>query len=137
MGHRAWTGTDENWLGGGTTMWWSHADADTNRSWLTAAGLVVEHEEFVPEGDGVTSMSGRDDWFETARVPAAEHPHDTEDLVRPVAFTRHERGLTEAQPTRAAGVPESEVRRFDTERIVPAEPPAMRFVGAMRAPRRS
>ena len=52
MGHRAWTGTDENWLGGGTPMWWSHADADTNRSWLTQAGFTVEREEFVPEGDG-------------------------------------------------------------------------------------
>ena len=52
MGHTAWTGTDENWLGGGTPMWWSHTDADTNRSWLTEAGFTVEREEFVPEGDG-------------------------------------------------------------------------------------
>ncbi|MFB6893957.1 methyltransferase domain-containing protein [Kitasatospora sp. NPDC056327] len=50
-GHRAWTGTDENWLGGGAAMWWSHADADTSRSWLVRAGLEVSHEEFVPEGD--------------------------------------------------------------------------------------
>ncbi|WP_053648554.1 class I SAM-dependent methyltransferase [Streptomyces sp. XY431] len=50
-GHRAWTGTDENWLGGGAAMWWSHADAATNRSWLVRAGLDVVHEEFVPEGD--------------------------------------------------------------------------------------
>ncbi|MBB4904386.1 class I SAM-dependent methyltransferase [Actinophytocola algeriensis] len=52
MGHGAWTGVDENWLGGGAAMWWSHADADTNRAWLTEAGFTVEHEEFVPEGDG-------------------------------------------------------------------------------------
>ncbi|MFJ8430687.1 class I SAM-dependent methyltransferase [Kitasatospora sp. NPDC094019] len=51
-GYRAWTGTDENWLGGGAAMWWSHADADTSRSWLSQAGLEVWHEEFVPEGDG-------------------------------------------------------------------------------------
>lgn len=50
-GHRAWTGVDEDWLGGGTPMWWSHADAATNRSWITRAGLTVEREEFVPEGD--------------------------------------------------------------------------------------
>ncbi|MFC9861166.1 MULTISPECIES: class I SAM-dependent methyltransferase [unclassified Streptomyces] len=50
-GHRAWTGVDEDWLGGGTPMWWSHADAATNRSWITQAGLTVEREEFVPEGD--------------------------------------------------------------------------------------
>ncbi|MEV4560182.1 class I SAM-dependent methyltransferase [Kitasatospora sp. NPDC049285] len=50
-GHRAWTGTDENWLGGGAAMWWSHADAETYRGWLVAAGLDVLHEEVVPEGD--------------------------------------------------------------------------------------
>ncbi len=50
-GHRAWTGTDENWLGGGAAMWWSHADAATSRSWLVRAGLDVVHEAFVPEGD--------------------------------------------------------------------------------------
>jgi hypothetical protein len=33
-------------------MWWSHADAATNRAWMTQAGLTVEREEFVPEGDG-------------------------------------------------------------------------------------
>ncbi len=52
MGHQAWTGTEDNWLGGGATMWWSHADAATNRAWLEQAGLVVDHEEFVPEGSG-------------------------------------------------------------------------------------
>lgn len=51
-GHRAWTGLDEDWLGGGTAMWWSHADAPTYRAWLTRAGLTVEQEEFVPEGEG-------------------------------------------------------------------------------------
>lgn len=51
-GHRAWTGLDEDWLGGGTAMWWSHADAPTYRAWLTRAGLAVEQEEFVPEGEG-------------------------------------------------------------------------------------
>jgi SAM-dependent methyltransferase len=50
-GYRAWTGVDENWLGGGVPMWWSQADAATYRSWLTQAGLSVEREEFVPEGD--------------------------------------------------------------------------------------
>ncbi|WP_327186916.1 class I SAM-dependent methyltransferase [Streptomyces sp. NBC_01334] len=50
-GHRAWTGVDEDWLGGGTPMWWSHADVATNRSWITQAGLVIEQEEFVPEGE--------------------------------------------------------------------------------------
>jgi hypothetical protein len=50
-GHRAWTGVDEDWLGGGAAMWWSHPDAATSRQWMVEAGLRVEREEFVPEGD--------------------------------------------------------------------------------------
>jgi SAM-dependent methyltransferase len=50
-GHDAWTGVEDDWLGGGATMWWSHADAATYREWLTAAGFTVERQEFVPEGD--------------------------------------------------------------------------------------
>lgn len=51
-GYWAWTGYEENWLDGGAPMWWSQADVATYRSWLTQAGLVIEREEFVPEGDG-------------------------------------------------------------------------------------
>jgi SAM-dependent methyltransferase len=51
-GYWAWTGTEENWLGGGAPMWWSHADVATYRSWIGSAGLAIDREEFVPEGDG-------------------------------------------------------------------------------------
>jgi ubiquinone/menaquinone biosynthesis C-methylase UbiE len=51
-GNTAWTGGDDNWLDGGAAMWWSHADAATNRQWLVDAGLTVEREQFVPEGSG-------------------------------------------------------------------------------------
>ena len=51
-GQRAWTGTEQNWLGGQNAMWWSQADATTYRSWLEQAGLQVTEQEFVPEGDG-------------------------------------------------------------------------------------
>jgi ubiquinone/menaquinone biosynthesis C-methylase UbiE len=51
-GYWAWTGTEENWLGGGVPMWWSHADVDTYRSWISESGLRIEREEFVPESDG-------------------------------------------------------------------------------------
>ncbi len=50
-GYRAWTGVDEDWLGGGVPMWWSQSDAATYRSWISEAGLSVDREEFVPEGD--------------------------------------------------------------------------------------
>ncbi|GAA3572907.1 class I SAM-dependent methyltransferase [Kribbella ginsengisoli] len=52
VGAAAWTGAEENWLDGGVPMWWSHADAGTTRGWVEEAGLVVEREEFVPEGVG-------------------------------------------------------------------------------------
>jgi ubiquinone/menaquinone biosynthesis C-methylase UbiE len=51
-GNTAWTGGEDNWLDGGAAMWWSHADAATNRRWLVDAGFTVQREEFVPEGDG-------------------------------------------------------------------------------------
>jgi SAM-dependent methyltransferase len=50
-GYWAWTGVQEDWLGGGAPMWWSQADAGTYRSWISQAGLTVEQEAFVPEGD--------------------------------------------------------------------------------------
>jgi SAM-dependent methyltransferase len=50
VGAGAWTGSEENWLGGEVPMWWSHADAGTTRRWIEDAGFVVEREEFVPEG---------------------------------------------------------------------------------------
>ncbi|MGE5132991.1 MAG: class I SAM-dependent methyltransferase [Gemmatimonadota bacterium] len=52
VGHRAWTGTEDNWLGGPAPMWWSHADAATYRSWIEEAHLEITAEAFVPEGDG-------------------------------------------------------------------------------------
>ena len=51
-GHDAWTGTEDDWLGAGAPMWWSHADAAGYRSWLGRAGLQVTTESFVPEGAG-------------------------------------------------------------------------------------
>jgi cyclopropane fatty-acyl-phospholipid synthase-like methyltransferase len=50
-GHQAWTGTEQNWLGAGAAMWWSHADAAAYRTWISDSGLTIEREEFVPEGD--------------------------------------------------------------------------------------
>jgi SAM-dependent methyltransferase len=51
-GADAWTGTEDNWLGGAAPMWWSHPAAEAYRGWLTAAGLEIESEGFVPEGAG-------------------------------------------------------------------------------------
>jgi SAM-dependent methyltransferase len=52
VGQWEWTGSNEDWLGDGTPMWWSHADAATYREWLGQAGLTVESEEFIAEGTG-------------------------------------------------------------------------------------
>jgi SAM-dependent methyltransferase len=66
-GWTAWTGTEDNWLGGQAPMWWSQADAAAYRSWLGAAGLDVVSEEFAPEGDSGHTLF----W---ARKPAAAPP---------------------------------------------------------------
>jgi 2-polyprenyl-3-methyl-5-hydroxy-6-metoxy-1,4-benzoquinol methylase len=51
-GAAAWTGIEENWLGGDAPLWWSHPGAATYRRWLRDAGFTVDAEEFVPEGNG-------------------------------------------------------------------------------------
>lgn len=53
VGHQAWTGTEENWLGvAGAKMFWSHADQGTYEAWLKNAGFRIEAARFMPEGDG-------------------------------------------------------------------------------------
>jgi SAM-dependent methyltransferase len=52
VGHRAWTGTEPDWLGGGVEMYWSHAGARTYRRWFRSAGFRVLEQRFVPEGGG-------------------------------------------------------------------------------------
>lgn len=66
VGHTAWTGVEKDWLGvDGGDMWWSHADAETYRHWLADAGLQLELENFIPEGNGghtlVLASVGRDE----------------------------------------------------------------------------
>jgi SAM-dependent methyltransferase len=55
-GQHAWTGTEDNGLGGQAPMWWSHADASTYRTWIERAGLAVVAEETVPEDDAVHAL---------------------------------------------------------------------------------
>jgi SAM-dependent methyltransferase len=71
-GYWAWTGAEENWLGGGAPMWWSHADVATYRRWITTAGLSVEREEFVPEGDGGHALF----WTRRPQNPVAQTEQD-------------------------------------------------------------
>lgn len=66
-GQDAWTGTEDNWLGGPAPMWWSHADAATYRSWIGQADLEIISQQFVPEGDGGHALF----W---ARLPADTQP---------------------------------------------------------------
>ena len=52
VGHRAWSGTEEAYLGvAGGRMCWSHADEATYVRWSEDAGLRVRWTRFVPEGD--------------------------------------------------------------------------------------
>jgi SAM-dependent methyltransferase len=45
------TGTEENWLGGGAAMYWSQADLRTTLEWVDQAGLLLDWQRFIPEGD--------------------------------------------------------------------------------------
>lgn len=56
VGHAAWTGTEENWLGGPAPMWWSQADAPTYRRWLHQAGLTVAAQEYIPDGTSTHAL---------------------------------------------------------------------------------
>jgi ubiquinone/menaquinone biosynthesis C-methylase UbiE len=55
-GWTAWTGSEDGWLGGEATMWWSHADVETYDRWLSEAGFAVLRWEYVPEEDGGHSL---------------------------------------------------------------------------------
>jgi SAM-dependent methyltransferase len=52
VGSQPWTGTEENWLHAGGTMYWSHEGTETYLRWLGEAGFAVEWQRFIPEGDG-------------------------------------------------------------------------------------
>jgi ubiquinone/menaquinone biosynthesis C-methylase UbiE len=53
VGYSAWTGIEKDWLGvKGGDMWWSHADASTYRRWFADAGLKIETEASIVEGNG-------------------------------------------------------------------------------------
>jgi hypothetical protein len=57
VGHDAWTGTDDAYLGvEGGRMCWSHADEATYLRWMAEAGLRVHWSRFVPEGDSGHSL---------------------------------------------------------------------------------
>jgi len=55
-GHDAWTGSEQNWLGGTAPMYWSHADAAVSRRWIQDAGLVIAGEQTIPEGDSAHAL---------------------------------------------------------------------------------
>lgn len=55
-GAAAWTGSEQDWLGGDAEMWWSHADTATYRTWLVDAGFAITDEHYVPDGPSGHSL---------------------------------------------------------------------------------
>jgi SAM-dependent methyltransferase len=49
VGVESWTGTEEDWLGAGAPMWWSHEDTATYVRWFQGAGFRVQWRRSVPE----------------------------------------------------------------------------------------
>jgi SAM-dependent methyltransferase len=52
LGSADWTGTEENWLDAGATMYWSHTGEAGYRAWLEAVGFTILSTRFIPEGSG-------------------------------------------------------------------------------------
>ena len=50
VGHTEWTGQQPDWLGGGASMWWSHPDEATVRSWIESAGLTIHDRQLIADG---------------------------------------------------------------------------------------
>jgi SAM-dependent methyltransferase len=48
-GEEAFTGTEPDWLGSNSEMFWSHTDAATYQRWLGEAGFEVRRRRHVPE----------------------------------------------------------------------------------------
>lgn len=63
-GHDAWEGVEEDWLGSGAPMYWSHSDAATYRTWLEETGFEVLQQRFIPEG-----TSGHELFRTRSRMP--------------------------------------------------------------------
>jgi ubiquinone/menaquinone biosynthesis C-methylase UbiE len=60
LGRWELTEIDDDWLGDEAPMWWHEEDVATYWSWLEQAGLIVESEEAVREGDvGYVLFSAR------------------------------------------------------------------------------
>ena len=55
-GETAWTGTEENWLGSGAPMYWSHADAESYAGWLREIGFTVLERRRIPEGESAHAL---------------------------------------------------------------------------------
>jgi SAM-dependent methyltransferase len=52
LGSEPWTGTEENWLNAGSTMFWSHTGEKEYLAWLENAGFSIRLKRFIPEGNG-------------------------------------------------------------------------------------
>ncbi len=55
-GETAWTGTEENWLGSGAPMYWSHGDAESYARWLREIGFTILEQRRVPEGESAHAL---------------------------------------------------------------------------------
>jgi cyclopropane fatty-acyl-phospholipid synthase-like methyltransferase len=63
----AWEGTESDWMGWGSPMWWSHFDVETNLAMVESAGFVVERAE--------ERVSGQETWlWVVARKHAQREP---------------------------------------------------------------
>lgn len=49
LGARAWEGAEDDWLGLGAAMWWSHWDAETGLRLVREAGFRIARSQYEPD----------------------------------------------------------------------------------------
>lgn len=77
-------------------------------------------------------MANTDGWFEPAQPAAADKArYEAEDCGRLIEIVRGEEGWSRARLAAAAGVPETDVERFESGAISPVEPMFTTFLRAM------
>ena len=56
LGSQPWTGTEQDWLQPGVTMYWSHTNEETYAECLNEPSFELDWSRFIPEGTGGHSL---------------------------------------------------------------------------------
>jgi SAM-dependent methyltransferase len=86
-GETAWTGTEEDWLGSGASMYWSHDDSENYARWLREIGFSVLERRTIPEGESAQALFLAP---RPGRTPTGGRPGEVDVPLAEVPADRHE-----------------------------------------------